>query len=91
LFTDFQQDDGQEIYQLTFSPNGTKLVFCPRRAANGKGQHPNPASLTEGTEQAIYFRDINSKNPAAKITQGSSPLFYPDGFENSLCQGRSDL
>ena len=87
LFTDYQQDDGQEIYQLTFSPNGTKLVFVRGSAANSKGQNPNPASLTEGTEQAIYFRDINSENPASKITQGSSPLFYPDGLKILFARG----
>ncbi|MBI1769303.1 MAG: S9 family peptidase [Bacteroidetes bacterium] len=87
LFTDYQQDDGQEISQLAFSPNGTKLVFVRGGAANGKGQNPNPASLAEGTDQAIYFKDINSKSPASKITQGNSPLFYPDGLKILFAKG----
>src|SRR5258707_5013657 len=87
LFTDYQQDDGQEISQLVFSPNGTKLVFVRGGGANSKGQNPNPASLSEGTDQTIYFKDINSKNPAAKITQGSSPLFYPDGLKILFSKG----
>lgn len=87
LFTDFQLDDGQEIHHLVFSPNGTKLVFVRGSAANARGQNPNPASLAEGTEQAIYFKDISSKNPASKITQGSSPLFYPDGLKILFAKG----
>ncbi len=64
LFTDYKLDDGQEISQLVFSPNGTKLAFV-----RGKG-----------TDQWIYLKDVSSKNPAAKITQGTSPVFLPDGL-----------
>ena len=64
LFTDYNKDDGQEISQLVFSPNGTKLVFV-----RGKG-----------TEQSLYVKDVTSRNPAAKITLGHSPVFFPDGL-----------
>src|SRR6185369_8609828 len=49
MLTDYQQDDGQEISQLVFSPNGTKLLFVRGGEANQKGQNPNPAGLGEGT------------------------------------------
>jgi len=42
LFTDFQQDDGQEIYQLAFSPNGTKLVLSEAVRPMAKGNIPIP-------------------------------------------------
>lgn len=87
IFTDYQQDDGQEISQLAFSPNGTKLIFVRGGSANSKGQNPNPSSLTDGVDQAIYFKDVNSKNPASKITQGSSPTFYPDGLKILFAKG----
>lgn len=87
LFTDFQQDDGQEISQLVFSPNGTKLLFVRGGAANGQGQNPNPSSLAEGTEQAIYYKDLSSKSPASRITPGNSPLFYPDGLKILFAKG----
>src|SRR4249920_767280 len=72
MLTDYQQDDGQEISQLAFSPNGTKLLFVRGGSANAKGQNPNPASLAEGTEQAIYFKDLASKSAPSKIAQGNS-------------------
>src|SRR5882762_1130498 len=87
MLTDYQQDDGQEISQLVFSPNGTKVIFVRGGGANQKGQNPNPASLTEGTEQAIYFKDIASKTTASKIAQGNSPIFYPDGLKILFAKG----
>lgn len=87
FLTDFQQDDGQEISQLTFSPNGLKLLFVRGGGANSKGQSPNPASLADGTEQAIYFKDIGNKSQAAKITLGNNPVFYPDGFKFLFAKG----
>ncbi len=87
MLTDYTQDDGQEISQLAFSPNGTKLLFVRGGTANAKGKSPNPASLSEATEQAIYFKDIASKSAAAKITLGSSPLFYPDGLKILFAKG----
>ena len=79
--TDFQQDDGQEISQLTFSPNGLKLLFVRGGVANRAGQSPNPASLASVVDQAIYFKDIGNKSAPAKITQGNSPVFYRDGLK----------
>jgi dipeptidyl aminopeptidase/acylaminoacyl peptidase len=87
LLTDYQQDDGQEISQLIFSPNGTKLVFVRGGGANSKGQNPNPASLAEGADQSLYVKDVSSKNPAAKITQGNNPVFFPDGLKILFSKG----
>ena len=87
LLTDNPQDDGQEISQLIFSPNGTKLVFVRGGAANRSGQNPNPASLPDATDQAIYVKELSSKNPAAKITQGNSPVFFPDGLKILYSKG----
>ncbi len=75
LLTDYQRDDGQEISQLAFSPNGTKLLFVRGSAPNRVGQNPNPASLAEGAEMAIYYKEISSKSPPARITAGSQPQF----------------
>lgn len=75
MLTDYQQDDGQEITQLNFSPNGLRLLYVRGGSPNRAGQNPNPASLAEGAEQAIYVKEITSKNLPAKITTGSNPVF----------------
>lgn len=85
--TDYQFDDGQELSQLVFSPNGTKLLFVRGSGANRNGQNPNPASLAEGAEQAIYYKEISSKSPAAKITLGNSPVFFKDGIRFLFSKG----
>jgi dipeptidyl aminopeptidase/acylaminoacyl peptidase len=87
LLTDYQQDDGQEISQLVFSPNGTKLLFVRGNGANRNGQHANPASLAEGVEQAIYYKELSSKSPPSKITNGSSPVIFKDGIRFLFSKG----
>ncbi len=87
LLTDYQQDDGQEISQLTFTPNGTKLLYVRGGAANRNGQSPNPSSLADGTEMAIYYKEILSKSPPSKITHGSSPLIFKDGIRFLFSKG----
>ncbi len=81
--TNYNQDDGQEISQIVFSPNGTIILFVRGGGGNRQGQSPNPASLAEGAEQAIYFRDLTSRiaSPPAKITKGNSPVFFKDGLK----------
>lgn len=80
ILTDYQLDDGQEISGLAFSPNGTKLLFVRGGAPNRVGQNPNPASLAEGAEMAIYYKEISSKSPPAKITLGNGPVFNAKDF-----------
>jgi len=87
LLTDYSLDDGQELSQLTFSPNGTKLLYVRGSSANRFGQNPNPASLPEGAEQAIYYKEILSKSPPAKIVVGSGPVFFKDGIRFLFSRG----
>ena len=87
LLTDYQQDDGQGISQLTFTPDGTKLLYVRGAGANRSGQNPNPASLPDGTEMAIYYKELVSKTPPSKITQGSSPLIFRDGIRFLFSKG----
>ncbi len=79
--TDYPADDGQEISQLAFSPNGLKILFVRGGATNRAGQNPNPASLADGADQAIYFKDIGNKSAPAKIVSGNSPIFFRDGLK----------
>ena len=87
MITDYQLDDGQEISQLVFSPNGTKLLYVRGSAANHAGQNPNPASLADGTDMAIYYKEISSRSPATKIVQGTSPVFFKDGIKFLFSKG----
>lgn len=87
FITDFQQDDGQELSQLVFTPNGTKVLFVRGSGANRYGQNPNPASLPEGAEQAIYYKEIASKSPASRVTAGANPVMFKDGIRFLFSKG----
>ena len=46
----FAADDGQELTQLTWSPDGKFLVFVRGGASNSAGEIPNPTHDPAGTE-----------------------------------------
>lgn len=75
--TNYDQDDGQELSQLTFSPDGTLLVFVRGGDASREGLSPNPSSLAEGVEQAIWCQNL-STGDLHRVAAGSDPVFYPD-------------
>ncbi len=77
--TNYALDDGQELSDLTFSPDGTQLLFVRGGGPNRVGQMPNPASLAEGVEQAIWALDVVSGGKPRKVANGNHPMFTADG------------
>ncbi|MFN5088772.1 MAG: S9 family peptidase, partial [Bacteroidota bacterium] len=53
--TNFKGDDGIEISNLSFSPDGTKLLFVRGNPINKSGLAANPAQLQEPTDKHIYI------------------------------------
>src|SRR5439155_9360152 len=53
--TTYQEDDGQEIGELAWIPDGRALVYVRGGDANGRGQYPNPLSSPAGAEQALWL------------------------------------
>ncbi|MBL7866004.1 MAG: S9 family peptidase [Cyclobacteriaceae bacterium] len=84
--TRFDQDDGQELSQLTFSPDGQQLVFVRGGDQSREGYSPNPSSSADGAEQAIWVLQIAS-NELYRLTAGSDPVFYPDGKKLLFARG----
>ena len=54
MVTSYQQDDGQEIAEVSFSPDGQYLYFIRGGAPNVMGESPNPASLPDAPERALF-------------------------------------
>ena len=76
--TQFTQDDGQELTQLTFSPDGKTLVFV--RGGDHDANWPAAGNLApdpaEGTEQpkvTLWLADPTGARPASKIAEGDEP------------------
>ncbi len=77
--TDYRDDDGQEIGQLSFSPDGQSLAFVRGGPPNSGGELPNPTSDPAGVERAIWLVSTDGKDEARKVADGSSPLWRADG------------
>jgi dipeptidyl aminopeptidase/acylaminoacyl peptidase len=76
--TSYRDDDGQEIANLTFTPDGRSVVYVRGGGANGAGERPNPALLPGGAEEAIWILSLDGGAPR-KIADGSSPSLSPSG------------
>ena len=78
--THYNVDDGQELTDLLFSPNGNTIAYVRGGGENQAGEVPNPTSDPEGAKQEIWTVDVRSGR-VARIGAGSVPIFSPAGDE----------
>jgi dipeptidyl aminopeptidase/acylaminoacyl peptidase len=81
--TQFNEDDGQEITQLTFSPDGTRLVFVlgGDHDANWPAEGdlaPDPSSSPAQPVTAIWALPLNG-GQTVKIDEGDGPVISARG------------
>jgi dipeptidyl aminopeptidase/acylaminoacyl peptidase len=81
--TQYQEDDGQEITQLTFSPDGTRLVFVlgGDHDANWPAEGnlaPDPSSSPDQPVTAIWAVPLGGGAPV-KIDDGDAPVISARG------------
>ena len=76
--TAFNADDGQEIDDLAWTPDGTGIVFVRGGGPNGAGEAPNPAENPKGVAQDLWFASLQCCM-AQKIAEGSAPAVSPKG------------
>jgi len=81
--TQYRDDDGQEITQLTFSPDGTRLVFVlgGDHDANWPAEgnlSPDPSSSPAQPVTAIWAVPVNGGAPV-KIDEGDAPVISARG------------
>ena len=92
--TQFAEDDGQEITQLTFSPDGAVLVFVrggdhdANWPANG-GLQPDPASSPAEPKVVLWLADPTGAKPAARIVDGDAPAISSKGVLAYLKEGQT--
>lgn len=70
-------DDGIEISDIAFTPDGNKILFVEGNPNNGGGEAANPALLQVKTNRAIWVIDADGKN-LKKIGDGTDPVVSPD-------------
>ncbi len=74
----YEEDDGQAIGGLRLSPDGSMLVFGRGGAPNPAGEIPNPASLIEPTERALWSVSTSGGDPW-RLAEGGGAVINPDG------------
>jgi dipeptidyl aminopeptidase/acylaminoacyl peptidase len=76
--TAYTQDDGQDIGQLHWTPDGRSVVYTRGGDLEFLGRtDPNPAILTAGVDQSIWL--VTPGAPARHLAQGHSPTVSPSG------------
>jgi dipeptidyl aminopeptidase/acylaminoacyl peptidase len=76
--TSYASDDGQEIGQVRFTPDGKSLVFVRGGDPDGAGVIPNPTSNPAGATQAIFVVPAAGGEPK-QLAEGNSPTVSPRG------------
>ena len=80
--TAYTEDDGQEISELQWTPDGREIVYVRGEGANGAGEYPNPTSDPKGAEQQVWVVALEGaaaqKGPRL-IGEGNQPAVSPKG------------
>ena len=87
--THYSNDDGQELTDLVFSPNGNSVAFVRGGDANDAGEFPNPASDPAGAKQEVWVVDVRTGR-VVRMGQGHRPIFSPAGDQVEFLR-RGDL
>jgi dipeptidyl aminopeptidase/acylaminoacyl peptidase len=75
--TKFTEDDGQDVGELAWKPDGLSLIFTRGGDPNRRGEFPNPRSEPAGVREEIWT--ASSSGEPAKLADGHSPAVSPDG------------
>jgi dipeptidyl aminopeptidase/acylaminoacyl peptidase len=70
--TKYNEDDGQELSEVSFASDASVLVYVRGGGKNAAGQVPNPTSNPAGAEQAVWTVAWSGGDPK-RIDAGHSP------------------
>jgi dipeptidyl aminopeptidase/acylaminoacyl peptidase len=76
--TTYRDDDGQDITELRWTPDGASLVYVRGEGPNRAGEIPNPSLDPRGAEQEIRIVGLSGGN-SRKLGEGHSIAVSPRG------------
>src|SRR2546429_995788 len=85
--TSYAEDDGQELTDLRWAPDGRAIVYVRGGGPNGKGEYPNPHSLVSGVEQAVWIVAATGGG-ARRPSEGNGPRGEPQGDRGAVVRPR---
>jgi dipeptidyl aminopeptidase/acylaminoacyl peptidase len=74
--TAYNRDDGQEITEITFSPDARWLAYVRGGEANSDNEIPNPTSDIGGARREIYVASTRAGGTTL-VGEGDAPMFSP--------------
>jgi dipeptidyl aminopeptidase/acylaminoacyl peptidase len=78
--TAYTADDGQDIGDITWTPDGQSVVYVHGGDFEFPGRpDPNPALLADGVEQTIFILPVDGGGKPRRVAAGRSPAVSPDG------------
>lgn len=76
--TRYDKDDGQEIAEPEFSPDGNWIAYVRGGPPNGDKEIPNPTSDPAGAKQEVWVANLRT-GAVIKAGEGIHPFFSPHG------------
>ncbi len=76
--TNYSSDDGQDLADLRWTPDGRAIVYVRGEGANRAGEYPNPSIDPRGAEQDVWIVGLDGSAPR-KVGEGNSPAVSPRG------------
>jgi dipeptidyl aminopeptidase/acylaminoacyl peptidase len=75
--TSYSEDDGLEIGELGWTPDGQSIIYTRGGDLEGFGENPNPRSRTEEPKQQIWITSLEGK--LRLLGEGHSAVVSPKG------------
>lgn len=88
--TSFDQDDGAEVTDLTWSKDAQSLIFVRGGAPNRRGERPNPTSNPAGVKQQVHLMNL-STGDTRLVGEGASPMVSVKGDQIFFISGTGEL
>lgn len=76
--TNYTTDDGQDLGDVTVSPDGRWVAFVRGGPKNEQGVNPNPASAAGVIEQIVYVLPTGAPAMPVRVGVGSRPVWAPE-------------
>lgn len=84
--TAYSEDDGQALSGLSFTVDGSAIVYVRGGGPNRSGEYPNPWSVPTGISREIWIVDASGGEPR-RIEEGAAPAVAPSGDGLALIKG----
>src|SRR6185436_3752746 len=77
--TNYTQDDGVDLTDVTISADGSTVTFVRGSAPNRDGWNANPSGDPDGGEEAIWAANTATPGVSWRVMEGSTHQLSPDG------------